>query len=135
MLINLLINPRGRKELVHLHKLVNDIGHIILQVGNMDEALRLYRDTLGFDVKDQSPEWTVITTKLGELTLYKTPKISRLVLRDAEDTPINLHVTNFQETAETLEKNGYRVERRGKSSGTLHDPWGNMISLHDHQKT
>ncbi len=105
-----------------MYKLVSDIGHVILQVGNMDEALRLYRDTLGFDVKEQSPEWTVITTKLGELTLYKAPKISRLVLRDAEDTPINLHVTNFQETAETLEKNGYRVERRGKSSGTLYDP-------------
>ncbi len=30
-------------------KLVSDIGHIILQVGNMDEALRLYRDTLGFE--------------------------------------------------------------------------------------
>ncbi len=117
-----------------MNKLVSDIGHIILQVGNMDEALRLYRDTLGFDVKEQSPEWTVITTKLGELTLYKTPEISPLVMRDTKDTPINLHVTNFQHAAETLEKNGYRVERRGKSSGTLQDPWGNMISLHDHQK-
>lgn len=117
-----------------MNKLVSDIGHIILQVGNMEEALKLYRDTLGFDVKDQSPEWTVITTKLGELTLYKTPKISRLVLKDAEDTPINLHVESFQQAAEALEQNGYRVERRGKSSGTLYDPWGNMIALHDHQK-
>ncbi len=115
-------------------KLVSDIGHIILQVGSMDEALRLYRDTLGFEVKEQSPEWTVITTKLGELTLYKTPKISPLILKDTGDTPINLHVTNFEQAAETLEKNGYTIRRRGKSSGTLHDPWGNMISLHDHRK-
>lgn len=101
----------------------------------MDEALKLYRDTLGFEVKEQSPEWTVITTKLGELTLYKTPKIIPLVLKDANDTPINLHVTNFERAAETLEKHGYTVKRQGKRSGILlQDPWGNVISLHDHQK-
>ena len=100
----------------------------------MDEALRLYKDTLGFDVKEQSPEWTVITTKLGELTLYKTPEISPLILRDSGETLINLHVTSFQQAAEALENQGYRVERRGRRSGILHDPWGNMISLHDHLK-
>ena len=115
-------------------KLVSDIGHIVLQVGNMEEALKLYRDTLGFEVKEQSPEWTVITTKLGELTLYKTPKIIPLVLKDTNETPINLHVTSFEKAAETLEKHGYMVKRTGKRSGILQDPWGNMISLHDHQK-
>jgi len=100
----------------------------------MDEALKLYQDTLGFEVKEQSPEWTVITTKLGELTLYKTPKITPLVLRDSEDTPINLHVSDFQQAADTLEKEGYDVKRRGRSSGTLRDPWGNMVGLHDHRK-
>ncbi len=115
-------------------KLVKDIGHIILEVRDMDEALKLYRDTLGFEVKEQSPEWTVITTMLGELTLYRTPKITPLVLRDSKDTPINLHVTDFQQAADTLEKKGYNVKRRGRSSGTLHDPWGNIVALHDHRK-
>ena len=70
----------------------------------------------------------------GELTLYKTPKITPLVLRDSEDTPINLHVSDFQQAADTLEKEGYDVKRRGRSSGTLRDPWGNMVGLHDHRK-
>ncbi len=117
-----------------MSKLVSDIGHIVLQVGSMDEALKLYRDTLGFEVKEQSPEWTVVTTKLGELTLYKTPKTTPLVLRDSEDTPINLHVTDFQKAADILEKKGYSVKRRGRGSGILHDPWGNTIALHDHLK-
>jgi len=117
-----------------LPKLIRDIGHIILQVGDMDEAVKLYCDTLGFDIKDRSPEWSVITTKLGELTLYKTPKITPLVLRDAEDTPISLHVNNFEEAADQLEKRRYSVKRRGRSSGTLTDPWGNMLELHDHRK-
>jgi catechol 2,3-dioxygenase-like lactoylglutathione lyase family enzyme len=101
----------------------------------MDEAIKLYRDVLGFELKEQSPEWTVIATKLGELTLYKTPKITPLVLRDADVTPISLHVSNFEEAAEQLKKKGYSVKRKGKNSGTLTDPWGNMLELHDHRKT
>ena len=115
-------------------KLVSDIGHIILQVGDMDEAVKLYRDALGFELKEHSSEWSVISTKLGELTLYKTPKITPLVLRDANVTPISLHVINFEEAANQLEKKGYSVKRKGKNSGTLTDPWGNMLELHDHRK-
>ena len=96
---------------------------MVLLVGSMDEALKLYRDTLGFEVREQSPEWTVLTTKLGELTLYKTPKTTPLVLRDSEDSPINLHVTDFQRAADILEKTGYSVKRRGRNSGILRDPW------------
>ncbi len=51
----------------------------------MDKAVKLYCDTLGFELKEHSPEWSVIATKLGEL-------------------------------------------------GTLTDPWGNMLELHDHRK-
>ena len=103
-------------------KLISDIGHIILQVGDMDEAVKLYRDTLGFELKEHSPEWTVIATKLGELTLYKTPKVTPLVLRGADVTPISLHVISFEEAANQLEKKGYSVKRKGKNSGTLTDP-------------
>ncbi|OLD14143.1 MAG: hypothetical protein AUI50_02825 [Crenarchaeota archaeon 13_1_40CM_2_52_14] len=115
-------------------KLISDIGHIILQVGDMDKALKLYCETLGFELKEHSPEWSVIATKLGELTLYKTPKITPLVLRGADVTPISLHVKSFEEAADQLEKKGYSVKRKGKNSGTLRDPWGNMIELHDHRK-
>jgi len=117
-----------------LRKLISDIGHIILQVGDMDKAVNLYCETLGFELKEHSPEWSVISTKLGELTLYKTPKITPLVLRGADVTPISLHVTSFEEAADQLEKKGYSVKRKGKNSGTLEDPWGNMIDLHDHRK-
>jgi hypothetical protein len=100
----------------------------------MDEAIKLYRDTLGFELKEHSPEWTVIATKLGELTLYKTPKVTPLILRAADVTPISLHVINFEEAANQLEKKGYSIKRKGKNSGTLTDLWGNMLELHDHRK-
>ena len=103
--------------------------------GNVDKAVKLYCDTLGFELKEHSSEWSVTSTKLGDLTLYKTPKITPLILRGADATPISLHVRSFEEAAEQLEKNGYSVKRKGKGSGTLTDPWGNLLEPHDHRKT
>ena len=93
----------------------------------MDKAVKLYCDTLGFELKEHSSEWSVTSTKLGDLTLYKTPKITPLILRGADATPISLHVRSFEEAAEQLEKNGYSVKRKGKGSGTRTDPWGNLL--------
>ncbi len=117
--------------------LVTDIGHIILQVANIEEAIRLYRDTLGLELvseRSSSPIWKVLKTKGGEVTLYKTEKPVPLVLRDEEDTPITVHVANFEEAADELEREGYRVKRHGKNGGTLVDPWGNLLGLHDHRE-
>ena len=33
-----------------MRKLISDIGHIILQVGDMDKAVKLYCETLGFEL-------------------------------------------------------------------------------------
>ncbi len=117
--------------------LVTDIGHIILQVGNMEEAIQLYRDTLGLELvgeRSSSHIWKVLRTRGGEVTLYKAEKPIPLVLRDEEDTPITVHVANFEVAATALEGRGYKVKRRGKNSGTLIDPWGNLIGLHDHRE-
>lgn len=102
----------------------------------MEQALRLYRDVLGFEVMGDRPDpiWTVIKIQGGELTLYRVEKVVPLVLRDGEDTPIMLHVANFEEAAGQLERQGYLVRRRGGHSGTLVDPWGNLIGLHDHRE-
>ncbi len=117
--------------------LVTDIGHLILQVRNMEEALRLYRDTLGLEeVKERSssPVWKVLKTRGGEVTLYRVEKPVPLILRDEEDTPITVHVANFEAAADELERQGYRVKRQNKNAGTLMDPWGNLVGMHDHRE-
>ena len=101
----------------------------------MDQALQLYRDVLGFELladRSSSPIWKIIKTKGGELTLYQAEKVTPLILRDGEDTPLMVHVASFEEAMDELEKRGYKVKRHSKHSGTLVDPWGNLIGLHDH---
>ncbi len=104
----------------------------------MEEALRLYRDTLGLEeVKERSssPVWKFLKTRGGEVTLYRVEKPVPLALRDEDDTPITVHVASFEVAADRLEQQGYRVKRQGKNSGTLVDPWGNLVGMHDHRES
>ena len=113
--------------------LVLDIGHIVLQVGDMDAAIRLYRDVLGFAMPaGPNPVWTVATTEGGSITLYKAGHPVPLVL-PKNGTPISLHVRDFEEAARVLESKGHKVVRESANAGSLVDPWGNVIGLHDHR--
>ncbi len=114
--------------------LVTDMGHITLEVGDMEEALRLYRDALGLAVVGKvNPVWTVVATEGGALTLYQKKAPIPCARRDGE-SPINLHVANFEEAGAVLERAGYRVRRAGAGSGVVQDSWGNVVGLHDHRE-
>jgi len=114
--------------------IVQDIGHLVFEVGDMEKALRFYRDTLGFTVAGKTdPVWTVLATKGGTLTLFrKKDPIGCSVGKDG--SPLNLHVANFETASEALEHAGYVVHRDGENSGSVKDPWGNVLGLHDHRE-
>ncbi|HTD80526.1 MAG TPA: VOC family protein [Thermoplasmata archaeon] len=114
--------------------IVQDIGHLVFEVGDMDTALRFYRDTLGFKVAGKvDPVWTVLATTGGTLTLFRTKDpIGCSVGKDG--SPLNLHVANFGAAADALEGAGCPVHRDGESAGSVRDPWGNVLGLHDHRK-
>jgi len=114
--------------------IVQDIGHILLPVDDMDKALAFYRDLLGFRVVGKaSPVWTVIETKGGQLTLWRTSEIPKVALGPkADSSPFELHVANFEEAASNLESKGIRVRRNGVHGGAIWDPFGNVLRLHDH---
>ena len=114
--------------------LVQDIGHIVLEVGDMDKALRFYRDTLGFQVPGEvNPTWTVVTAKGGALTLYRKKSPIPCALRKS-GSPFNVHVANFEVAADAIERAGYAVHRKGQHGGYVKDPWGNVLWLHDHRE-
>lgn len=113
---------------------VQDIGHVLLEVGDMKEALRFYCDGLGFRVQGTTdPVWTVIGVEGGSLTLYRKSAPIPCVLRDG-GTPLNLHVENFELAARALDAVGVSVQARDAHSGSVRDPWGNVLGLHDHRE-
>ena len=114
--------------------IVQDIGHLLLPVDDMDKALAFYRDLLGFRVVGKgSPIWTVIETKGGQLTLWRTSEIPKVALGPkADSSPFEFHVDNFERASLDLESKGIRVRRNGAHAGTIWDPFGNVLRLHDH---
>ncbi len=114
-------------------KPVQDIGHVFLEVGDMEEALRFYRDTLGFTVKGKSdPVWTIVETAGGSLTLFRKKDPVPCARRDG-GSPFNFHVANFEDAAKEIERAGFPVLRGDANTGSVRDPWGNVLSLHDHR--
>lgn len=116
--------------------IVQDIGHILLPVDDMEQALSFYRDILGFRVVGQSnPVWTVIEAPGGQLTLWRTSEIPKIALGPrGEETPFSLHLENFEAGAALLESKGVRVHRGGAHGGSIWDPFGNVLRLHDHRE-
>ncbi len=114
--------------------LVSDIGHITIPVRDMKQALAFYRDVLGFTVEGKEDAiWTVIAVKRGHFTLFRQKDFAPIALGSKKDaTPFQLHVKDFGKTAEILEAKGVRVQREGKHSGVIWDPFGNAFGLHDH---
>jgi len=114
--------------------IVQDIGHILLPVDDMDKALAFYRDLLGFRVVGKgSPVWTVIETKGCLFTVSPTTEIPKVALGSkADSSPFEFHVDNFEHAASDLESKGIRVRRNGVHGGTIWDPFGNVLRLHDH---
>ena len=115
-------------------KLVEDIGHVFLEVGDMEQALRFYRDALGFSVKGKvDPVWTIVETAGGSLTLFRKKDPIPCARKDG-GSPFNFHVANFEDAATAIEAAGYAVHRGDANTGSVRDPWGNVLSLHDHRK-
>lgn len=116
-------------------RVVSEFGHLIRNVKEMDSTVHFYRDVLGFPVVGKlNPVWTVVNAQGVKLTLFLQPRGPRLAFgRRKDDSPLYLHVQNFDKAATALESSGYRVVRVDPHQGVVWDPAGNLIGLHDHR--
>ncbi|TLZ53902.1 MAG: VOC family protein [Methanobacteriota archaeon] len=86
--------------------MVQDFGHLTFEVGDMDKAIRFYRDVLGFTVAGKvDPVWTVVATKGGTLTLYRKKDPIPCSLPKG-GSPLNLHVSDFTKAAVASRRRG-----------------------------
>ncbi|MGA8709666.1 MAG: VOC family protein [Thermoplasmata archaeon] len=112
------------------------IGHIVIPVHDMKLAIQFYRDALGFPVVgNEDPIWTVLDGKGAQITLFLQAESPRIALgKDGEDSPFYLHVKDFPNAADALERQGFKVKRLDERQGIVWDPSGNVLGLHDHRK-
>ena len=114
--------------------LISEIGHIVIPVGEMKQALSFYRGLLGFGIEGkEDPVWTVISTQGVRFTLFRQKDFPPIALGPkGEETPFLFHVKDFQKTADFLESRGVRMKRESEHAGIVWDPFGNVLGLHDH---
>ncbi len=114
---------------------IQDIGHLIVPVDDMEQALAFYRDLLGFRVAGKgSAVWTVVETQGGQVTLWRTNELAKVAYGPkGEDTPFEFHVSDFAKTAALLESEGVRLKRFTANAGVVWDPFGNVFRVHDHR--
>src|SRR5207247_11423311 len=107
---------------------------ILFHVHDSEKTHAVYLDLLGFRVfGKKSQVWTEIETKGGQLNLWRTSEIPKVALGPKGDsTPFEFHVENFEAAASDLESKGIRVRRNGAHAGTMWDPFGNVLRVHDH---
>src|SRR2546426_12738006 len=102
--------------------IVQDFGHLTFEVGDMDKAIRFYRDALGFTVAGKvDPAWTVVATKGGTLTLYRRKDPIPCTLRNG-GRPLDLPVGGLTKAAEAPERTGDPAPRAGENSVPLTGP-------------
>jgi catechol 2,3-dioxygenase-like lactoylglutathione lyase family enzyme len=83
------------------------LKYLIMFVADMDAAIAFYRDTLGFGVRFQSPEWTELETGTTTLALHpSSPK----------NPPGTMHpglaVPDMAEFAHRLQRSGLAFTRQ-----------------------
>lgn len=117
--------------------LVLDLGHLIIHVKDLDASVLFYRDILGFEVRGEEHRSCCgrvrIGTGGGELILLQAAEFRPFGLGpQGLGSPLQLHVESFGKAQKFLESKGVRVHREDSHGGTVFDPSGNAIGIHDH---
>jgi catechol 2,3-dioxygenase-like lactoylglutathione lyase family enzyme len=82
------------------------LSYIICFIDDLGEAIRFYRDTLGFKLKFQSTAWTEFTT--GETTLVLHPASPR---HPAGTFQLGFHVPDLDQFHRQMLEKGYQFPR------------------------
>ncbi|MFM2206843.1 MAG: hypothetical protein RL213_818 [Bacteroidota bacterium] len=113
------------------------IRHVVLLVRDQEEALRFYRDKLGFFLSED----TMVTPSKRWITLLPTEgAVTGIVLAQAKGEEQDnragnqtggkvlmvLHTQSFEEDVEMLRSKGIRIVR-----GPSHEPWGKVVVFSD----
>lgn len=89
------------------------IDHVDLQVKNLDESCRFWRDLMGFEVLEDMPEHAgrVVGTVGAKLALYENPQLAP----DHDDSfsHISIQVENFHEVEAVCQGLGVEVKYGG----------------------
>jgi catechol 2,3-dioxygenase-like lactoylglutathione lyase family enzyme len=105
------------------------LSYVICFVDNRDEAIRFFRDTLGFTLRYQSPDWAEFTTGETTLALHPASKTN-----PAGTYQLGFRVPDLVKFYEQMVRKGYHFNRPpepefGEKIATFVDAHGTEYSV------
>ena len=105
------------------------LSYIICFVDDFDQAIRFYRDTLGFSLRFQSPDWTEFST--GQTTIALHPASAT---HPAGTFQLGFHVPDLEQFHQAMLAKGFQFTRPpalefGAKTARFVDPRGIEYSV------
>jgi len=111
------------------------IDHLNLEVKNLDESVKFYKDLLGFELREDQPEENskIIGNDAVKLCLYEVPGFTKYEKNGYHH--FGLHIKNFDDVLDKCKEMGLTVfyggplEWEHSTSIYIQDPNGYEIEL------
>jgi lactoylglutathione lyase len=107
------------------------IGAVILLVSDIKRSIRFYHDTLGMELKQESKDWTELSTRGTVLALHPARKKK---IKKNNGMLVGFSISDFDDVINSLKKKRVKFYKKPKQEPfgkhtIIQDPDGHLISI------
>jgi lactoylglutathione lyase len=107
------------------------IGAVILLVSDIKRSIRFYHDTLGMELKQESKDWTELSTRGTVLALHPARKKK---IKKNNGMLVGFSISDFDDVISSLKKKRIKFYKKPKQEpfgkhAIIQDPDGHLISI------
>ena len=117
--------------MLYIITMFSRIGAVILLVSDIKSSIRFYRDTLGMELKQESKDWTELSTRGTVLAL---PPARKKKIKKNNGMLVGFSISDFDDVINSLKKKRVKFYKKPKQEPfgkhtIIQDPDGHLISI------
>jgi lactoylglutathione lyase len=117
--------------MLYIITMFSRIGAVILLVSDIKRSIRFYRDTLGMELKQESNDWTELSTRGTVLALHPARKKK---IKKNNGMLVGFSISDFDDVISSLKKKRVKFYKKPKQEpfgkhAIIQDPDGHLLSI------
>ena len=117
--------------MLYIITMFSRIGAVILLVSDIKSSIRFYRDTLGMELKQESKDWTELSTRGTVLALHPARKKK---IKKNNGMLVGFSISDFDDVISSLKKKRVKFYKKPKQEpfgkhAIIQDPDGHLLSI------
>jgi lactoylglutathione lyase len=117
--------------MLYIITMFSRIGAVILLVSDIKRSIRFYRDTLGMELKQESNDWTELSTRGTVLALHPARKKK---IKKNNGILVGFSISDFDDVISSLKKKRVKFYKKPKQEpfgkhAIIQDPDGHLLSI------